>query len=1118
MFNARLLNRYICLIVIVLIQPLSFTAASASQLEPRFYPPGTSNLVAYYDPHLDITVTADLNMSFTVPLGPSVTLRNYENAVHYINSLNFTDSQPAYLDVNTWRLPWASRNDPGCDLLPAQGIGYFCNGSEMGHIFYDDFNGQKLQGLPGTWPFKMTVYNFYWSAKGSDPHYDGEILRKTRLSFDMSNGFQAPYPEFQGGAVWPVTDGDPLARPAIKIAGVVMFSPTDVNTTSSHVQRFEVSNIGDAPLTILAINQSNPTEFPLVVDHCSGKTIVPFTGNNNDPAEYCDVAYSFHPTRDGGRSDTIQIESDAFSSPDTITAAGTGVGVAVEAVSPSELHFGLIPVHQADPASISASFKTFALTNTGTSKFNVQSVISDQTEFVVSYDSCSGKDIYPPLDDFGLKTCEVEVKFHPTAAGALSGHIEITTDSATSPPVAVAMTGTGTVPNLVLSSYIQDFSRQALNTISTIHTITVSNTGNETLHFLNLSLTDIGIRSDSSEFQIIDNQCGLSLAVAASCTFGVIFEPVSQGPRSGTIHIAGYDPTVLLSGYGEAVALELLIPNDLHFGEQAVGSSSAAQSVGLVNLGSADISVASIIPDNSDFVVETDSCSGQIVVPNAGCGFSIRFNPSVSGAQSGHVVVNSDAPSSPDNVAVTGTGTVPKVTLSPDHMMFEPQAVGTNALPQTLVITNTGKADLVISALNSTLPDFTLISENCVGKTLASGSTCQILVGFIPGRDGGISSAIEINSNASTSPDNVIVSGTGIGSAAELLSPTELHFGPQPLGTPTAPSVVTVTNSGSANLNIASLSSDNTEYVIVSDECTGQSIAPSGTCQFSVQFNASFLGIQIGHITITSDASTSPDHVALTGTGIAPSVLLSSTNINFGPLPVGVPSTPQTISATNTSSAPLSISSIDSDNAEFSFSADTCSSQTLAAGAQCTFDVNFTATSDGAQSALLQFISNAGTSPDKISVTGSGLRVSAESLSPPFLDFLSVIIGHPAITKQVLLTNIGSTDIVATSVSVASPHYSVVDDLCSGITIAQQSHCTFGVRFSPTAVGTWNSQVEVQTNISDSPDLLSVTGTGAKLLLPTDSAIPVPTTSQWALIVLSMLFGLMVFANRKRLF
>jgi len=451
--------------------------------------------------------------------------------------------------------------------------------------------------------------------------------------------------------------------------------------------------------------------------------------------------------------------------------------------------------------------------------------------------------------------------------------------------------------------------------------------------------------------------------------------------------------------------------------------------------------------------------------------------------------------------------------------MFAPQAEGTNALPETLLVTNTGKADLVISALNSAIPDFPIISDNCIGRSVASGASCQVVVGFIPGRDGGIGSSIAITSNASSSPDNVIVSGTGIGASAALLSPTELHFGAQALGTTTAPSVVTVTNSGDVDLSVTSLSSDNSEYVIVNDGCTGQSIIPTGSCQFGVQFSVSALGIQSGHITVTSDAPSSPDQLALTGTGVAPAVLLSASNIVFGTLPVGDTSPAQTITATNTSVVPLSVSSIASSNTEFSLSADTCSGQILPAAAQCTFAVSFTPTSDGAQSALLQFVSDAGTSPDTISAAGSGKRVSGETLSPASLVFPVVGIGTPGIIRRVVLTNIGTSNLVVGSMTSLSPHYSVVENLCSGQTIAPKSTCGFSVSFSPLEIGIWDGQIEINTDDPDSPLLLSMTGTGGAILTSTsEPPTPIPTMSRWSLIMLFMLLGLIVVSNRRRLF
>jgi hypothetical protein len=47
---------------------------------------------------------------------------------------------------------------------------------------------------------------------------------------------------------------------------------------------------------------------------------------------------------------------------------------------------------------------------------------------------------------------------------------------------------------------------------------------------------------------------------------------------------------------------------------------------------------------------------------------------------------------------------------------------------------------------------------------------------------------------------------------------------------------------------------------------------------------------------------------------------------------------------------------------------------------------------------------------------------------------------------------------------------------------------------------------------------VAVTCVDDVVVVPPIPAAPIPTLSQWALIMLSMFLGLMVFANRRRLF
>jgi hypothetical protein len=110
-------------------------------------------------------------------------------------------------------------------------------------------------------------------------------------------------------------------------------------------------------------------------------------------------------------------------------------------------------------------------------------------------------------------------------------------------------------------------------------------------------------------------------------------------------------------------------------------------------------------------------------------------------------------------------------------------------------------------------------------------------------------------------------SAASSGSPAVTLSPTSLSFGSQSVGTSVTQNI-TVTNSGSATLNItsASVSGTNSGDFTVADGCTS-SIAPAGTCTISVKFDPANTGSRTATLSIADNASGSPQTVALSGTG-----------------------------------------------------------------------------------------------------------------------------------------------------------------------------------------------------------------------------------------------------------
>ena len=117
----------------------------------------------------------------------------------------------------------------------------------------------------------------------------------------------------------------------------------------------------------------------------------------------------------------------------------------------------------------------------------------------------------------------------------------------------------------------------------------------------------------------------------------------------------------------------------------------------------------------------------------------------------------------------------------------------------------------------------------------------------------------------------------GFGPAVSL-SPTSLNFGPQGLNIPNTPQTVTLTNSGGAPLLITSIAitgangSDSPE----SNNCPiNPATLPSGShCSITVVFSPTASGTRNADITITDNASDSPQMVPLTGIGVGGKVRL----------------------------------------------------------------------------------------------------------------------------------------------------------------------------------------------------------------------------------------------------
>jgi hypothetical protein len=101
------------------------------------------------------------------------------------------------------------------------------------------------------------------------------------------------------------------------------------------------------------------------------------------------------------------------------------------------------------------------------------------------------------------------------------------------------------------------------------------------------------------------------------------------------------------------------------------------------------------------------------------------------------------------------------------------------------------------------------------------------------------------------------------------------------VGQTSSVATVTVTNSGTADLNVTSIHLA-APFSVVSETCTANPVASSGTCNILVRFTPTQTGLVIGAITITDDASDSPQSIPLSGTALKPPPVISGISPDHG--------------------------------------------------------------------------------------------------------------------------------------------------------------------------------------------------------------------------------------------
>jgi len=413
-----------------------------------------------------------------------------------------------------------------------------------------------------------------------------------------------------------------------------------------------------------------------------------------------------------------------------------------------------------------------------------------------------------------------------------------------------------------------------------------------------------------------------------------------------------------------------LSANSLTFGNQAIGTTSAAQTVTVTNSGNANLvfgpgAVTVSGTNAAEFSLTSDGCSGQTIgrsAPGNTCSVGVVFTPSLAGIGSASLNFADNAGNTPQVVSLTGTGiaNAPVASLTPPGLTFGLQLVGTTSLPQSATLSNTGNVALAISSI-AVSGDFEQ-SNNC-GASLAAGAKCAINVTFTPTTGGTRPGTLTVTDNSNGvagSTQTVGLSGTGAGGALSLF-PAKLSLGYQPVGTTGNAKQFAITNTypvfGPAYTVISVTASGD---FAASSSCVGAVISQGTSCRVSVTFTPTALGPRTGTVSVTATTNNSPQTVALTGVGVEPVTL-------WPPTAGGPEGWPRTFTLHNSTSTTVD-SVVISTTGELAVASTTCGTS-LAAMSTCAIVVSFTGGGFGAHGGTLVVSDSASNSPQVVKVS-----------------------------------------------------------------------------------------------------------------------------------------------------
>jgi Abnormal spindle-like microcephaly-assoc'd, ASPM-SPD-2-Hydin len=504
----------------------------------------------------------------------------------------------------------------------------------------------------------------------------------------------------------------------------------------------------------------------------------------------------------------------------------------------------LVPTLGASTASLAfgndavntATAQTVTLSSTGTAAVTVSSASIAGSGFTVSGATF-------PLTLNPGQTAALSVQFDPTAAGAASGSLTLSSNSSSGSSTVVSLSGTG-VPVLTgvscangsMTGAGTDSCTVSLNAAAATGGFAVSLASNNSAVTVPASVT---VAAGSSSASFTATASAVSTATAVTLTANA-----SGATQSFALQLSASVPTLTYSTVS------------ISFGNVNV-NSPVTQSVTLTSTGTASVTVSTATVAGTGF-----SLSGAALpitlAPKQTATLSVQFDPTAAGAASGSLTLSSNSSTGASTVvSLSGTG-VPLLTAV-SCVNGSMTGAGTDSCTVSLnVAAATGGFAVSLASSNTavTVP---------ASVTVAAGSSSASFTATASAVS--TATAVTLTATASGATQSFALQ-LNVGVPTLTVSAASIAFGDVNVNSPATQSV-TLTSTGTASVTVSTATVAGTGFSL-SGATLPITLAPNQTATLSVEFDPTSAASETGTLTIASNSSTNPtDVVSLSGTGEA---------------------------------------------------------------------------------------------------------------------------------------------------------------------------------------------------------------------------------------------------------